>query len=94
MVSETIHFENNKFEGTFPDIFSRLSHLKELHLSINRFTGTLHTSIGTLTELSKRPPEWVVAKWNAFFVKKFCFLFAMFLGASLLTEFFFSFCDK
>jgi hypothetical protein len=28
--------------------------LKELHLNMNGFTGTLHTSLGMLTELSKK----------------------------------------
>jgi hypothetical protein len=68
--SETIHFEYNSFEGALPDIFSQLNHLKELHLNMNKFTGTLHTSLGMLTELSKKSKVLLLV----LFVAKILFL--------------------
>lgn len=50
---EFLHLTQNNFEGPLPDLFERLTNLREIYIGKNHFTGTLPETIGQISNVSK-----------------------------------------
>jgi hypothetical protein len=50
---ETIHIDENEFEGTIPDMFDQIFHLREFLAQNNQFSGPIPRTITHMQSMSK-----------------------------------------
>jgi hypothetical protein len=50
---EVLQIDNNEFTGTIPDMFDHTTHLRDIQLHANKFSGPIPATLGDLRGLSK-----------------------------------------
>jgi hypothetical protein len=50
---ETLHIDENEFEGTIPDIFDQIYHLQEFLAQGNKLSGPIPQTITHMQSISK-----------------------------------------